>query len=106
MEGARGDIGKREQPISVRLYLRAQRLAFTRKLHYGSGNAHSGLINNLAADASRLFCVFLPAVGSLRSLRISQSTLRCLGHRSLLRPRGKAAKQHWQAQPNQLSEAK
>src|ERR1700741_2615332 len=106
MEGARGDIGKREQPILVRLYLQTQRLAFTRELHYGSGNVNSGLINNLAADASRLVrCVLLPTGGSLCSLRVSQRTLRCLVHR-LLRPCGKAAKQHWQAQPNPLSEAK
>jgi hypothetical protein len=37
-------------------------LAFSRKLHDGSGNVNSGLINNLAADASRLvLSVLLPS---------------------------------------------
>jgi hypothetical protein len=44
-------------------------LAFTHKLHLGSGNVNSGLINNLAADASRLvLSVMLPVDGSLCSL--------------------------------------
>jgi hypothetical protein len=44
-------------------------LAFTRKLYYGSGNVGSGLINNLAADASRfVLSVLLRTGGSLCSL--------------------------------------
>jgi hypothetical protein len=44
-------------------------LAFTGKLHDSSGNVGPGLINNLAADASRLVLgVLLPSGGSLRFL--------------------------------------
>jgi hypothetical protein len=69
MEGARGDIGKREQPILVRRYLQARELPFTRKLDYSSCNVNSGLINNLAANASRLvLCVLLFTGGRLSSL--------------------------------------
>jgi hypothetical protein len=41
-------------------------LAFTRKLDYGSGNAGSGLIDDLAADTRRsVLSVLLPSGGSL-----------------------------------------
>src|SRR4029077_15884919 len=89
----------------VRRYLQARRLAFTRKLDYGSGNAGSGLIDDLAADTRRsVLSVLLPSGGSLCFLLLSQCTLSCLIRRKLFGPSGKAAKQHRQAQPNQLSE--
>jgi len=54
----------RNSPSSSEATSRAEDWAFTRKLHYGSGNAGSGLINNLATDASRLVSVLLHAGGN------------------------------------------
>ena len=51
-------------------------MRFTRKLHYCSSNAGSGLINNLAADTSQLvLSVLLPTGGSSCSLCESASAI-------------------------------